>query len=187
MAPKGTSAPRYDQQFKVTVLEALQQHLQGADSANAAISATAAQFANHVGGGPSPSTVRNWGEAARVVEAPAKRTKSVDKPKRKYRNAVRADSPVTTPGLRDVENVTAAPMPTEALAAEPIDIDAVRSEATAPLLETLAEKDVEIERLSDLVSRSDIDLIGRIKELEQELALLRPLVELYLHKQRPSN
>lgn len=187
MATKGTAARRYDPQFKATVLDALQQQLDGAESANAAVSATAAQFANHDGGGPSPSTVRNWGEAAGVIQAPAKRATSAAEPKRKSRTAARADSAVATPDPGDAGSITTPSVAGDDLTADPVDIDAVRAEATAPLLETLAERDAEIARLRDLVSSSDIDLIARVKELEQELSLLRPLVELYLQKWQSSH
>lgn len=189
MPPKGT-APRYDQQFKTTVLDALRHNLDGAESPNAAISATAAQFANHDGGGPSPSTVRNWGEAAGIVPAATKRTKAPAKPAAKTTRtasstADRAYRPAAAEQGDNVPTIT-SPAPADAPAPESVDLDAVRAEATAPLLVTLAEKDTELARLHDLVSRSDTDLIARVKELEQELALLRPLIALYLHKQ-PSN
>ncbi|MFI8977202.1 hypothetical protein ACIGO9_30265 [Nocardia asteroides] len=188
--PAKATAPRYDEQFKALVLDALRHNLKDAESPNAAVSATAAQFANHDGGGPSPSTVRNWGETAGIVSPPAKRAKAAAKPaaktKRSPATAVHADRPAAAEPGNDVPAIFSPTPTTDVSAPESVGLDAVRAEAPAPMLVSSADKDAEIARLRDLVSRSDTDLIARIKDLERELSLLRPLVELYLNKQQPT-
>ncbi|MEV0297024.1 hypothetical protein [Nocardia sp. NPDC050710] len=185
MSTNGVAARRYDQQVKDSVLEALQQRLANAETTNAAVSATAAQFANLDGGGPSTSTVRNWGETAGLITPSAKRTKPARKPA-SGRHKADAVQVATTEPVDDTS--PAAPTLTEPDVPEPNDdVDAIRAEATAPLLAALDEKDREIARLRDLVSDADIDLIARNKELEEELAMLRPLTELYLKKQRTTS
>ncbi|MFI8977194.1 hypothetical protein ACIGO9_30225 [Nocardia asteroides] len=148
----------------------------------AAISATAAQFANRDGGGPSPATVRKWGEADGLVAAPRRRAKSTKAPKRGNPVVARA---VQTPASELTSEI--APVPgesAEAPAAAPIGIAVDAAETTAPAFDTPDERDAEIARLIDLVTRSDTDLIERNKFLEREVALLRPLVELYWESQK---